>query len=111
MENFETRWEAVEKMLQDRFGKLPDMEAILFLVGLNEVGKISSTQKWSKEQKQDLMHVGACTLLSKKGLYELERKDEEGWPHFKILTPIEAHGLKEQEILLKEGVVEYFEGS
>lgn len=109
MENFETRWQAVEKMLEERFGKTPDMEAILFLIGMNEVGKISSTQKWSKEQKQDLMHVGVCTLLCKKGLYEYEGNDEEGWPHFKTITAIEAKGLKEQEVLLKESIIEYFE--
>jgi hypothetical protein len=109
MENFETRWQSVEKLLEERFGKLPDMEAILFLIGLNELGKISWTQKWSKEQKQDLMHVAVCSLLSKKGFYELEGKDEEGWPHFKNLIPIEANGLKEQEMLLKECMIEYFE--
>ena len=46
------------------------MEAILFLIGIQEVGDFRT--KFTKEQKQDLMHVAVCSLLSPSGYYELE---------------------------------------
>ncbi len=104
------RWIILEAELVERFGKKPDMEAILFLIGINEYrGRIPKI-KFSKEQKQDLMHVAVCTLLSKGGYYELEVYDEEGWPHFTKLKDIEAgDALASQEILLKEYILDYFE--
>ena len=71
----------------ERFGKKPDVEAILFLIGLQEIGL--SQEKISKEQKQDLMHVAICTILSSSGYYIVEGKDQEGWPHFKQLKEFE----------------------
>lgn len=107
MENFEQRWLDTQSMLRERFGKLPDMEAILFLVGLNEIG--SPDEKFSKEQKQELIHVGTCTLLCQSGYYEPAGKDADGWPHFHrnedMLLP---QGLVEQEHMLKESAVLYF---
>lgn len=107
MEDFEQRWIATEAMLLERFGKLPDMEGILFLVGVNELGKLPR-RKFSKEQKQDLMHVAVCTLLSRRGYYNLEGRDAEGWPHFTELEPVPAAGIAAQERMLKECLVEYF---
>lgn len=107
MEHLEERWQTLEKELQERFGKLPNMEAILFLIGIQELGKIR--RKFSKEQKQDLMHVAVCTLLSRSGYYELEGRDEEGWPHFREAKPLPKMGLEDQEQLLKEHIIRYFE--
>lgn len=108
MENFEERWIQVEFMLRERFGKVPDMEAILFLVGVNELGGIPA-KKFTKEQKQDLMHVAVCSLLSRRGYYEFIARDDDGWPHYDQLKPVEAEGLQTQERILKECVIEYFD--
>lgn len=109
MENFEERWKQVEEMLQERFGKLPDMEGILFLIGINELGKMPEKRKWNKEQKQDLMHIAVCRLLSIKGYYQFVGKDEDGWPHYEEVQQVSATGLQSQEQLLKECIVTYFE--
>ena len=82
-DDFQSRWWELERKLMERFGKKPDVEAILFLIGLQEIGL--SQEKISKEQKQDLMHVAICTILSSSGYYIVEGKDHEGWPHFKQL--------------------------
>jgi hypothetical protein len=108
MDNFETKWKVVEETLHERFGKIPDMEGILFLIGINEAG-ITSKKKFTKEQKQDLMHVGVCTLLSQLGYFAFIGRDGDGWPHFDELAPVPANGLQEQERLLKECVIRYFE--
>lgn len=108
MENFEERWIQVEFLLRERFGKTPDMEGILFLIGVNELDDTPG-RKYSKEQKQDLMHIAVCSLLSRKGYYEYEGRDVDGWPHFMQLKPVETVGLNGQERMLKECIIEYFE--
>lgn len=100
------RWWSLEAKLMERFGKKPDMEAILFLIGIQETNFIS--KKISKEQKQDLMHVAVCTLLSASGYYELDKVDADGWPHFKQLKEIPAINLIEQENFLKDHILLYF---
>ena len=108
MENFEQKWLDTEMMLKERFGKVPDMEGILFLIGVNELGRMPR-KKFSKEQKQDLMHVAVCTLLSQLGYYEFAGRDAENWPHYNEVMPVTQNGLGEQERMLKECVIRYFE--
>lgn len=105
-DDFQTRWWALEQKLMDKFGKKPDVEAILFLIGLQETGFIR--EKISKEQKQDLMHVAICTILSPSGYYINEGKDEEGWPHFKQIKNKPTMDLMEQEAFLKDHILLYF---
>lgn len=106
-DDLQARWWELEAKLVERFGKKPDMEAILFLIGIQEFGQIR--EKYTKEQKQDLMHVAVCSLLSQSGFYELEKKDDEGWPHFKQLKPMPDMNPVEQESFLKDHVLHYFE--
>ena len=85
-DDFQVRWWNLEAKLVERFGKKPDMEAILFLIGIQEFGHIRD--KFTKEQKQDLMHVAVCTLLGQSGYYEIDGCDDDGWPHFKQLKAL-----------------------
>jgi len=101
------RWWQLEQKLMDKFGKKPDLESILFLIGLQETGFIQDNI--SKEQKQDLMHVALCTVLMPSGYYELDHVDEDGWPHFNQLKEHQAQSLMEQESLLKDHVLFYFQ--
>ena len=75
------RWKRVEEMIVQRFGEKLDEQTILFIIGLQELGKGPSDYK--KEEKLDIIHIGICTVLSKYGYYEIIGKDDEGWPHFK----------------------------
>ena len=101
------RWMQLEQKMVERFGKKPDLETILFLIGVQELGDMRT--KYTKEQKQDLMHVAVCSLLRQSGYFELESHDEDGWPHFKQLKAIPSQGLKEQEDFLKDHILLYFE--
>lgn len=107
MDNFAQRWLNTEQLLRERFEKLPDMEGILFLIGVNEYGQLPR-KKFSKEQKQDLMHIAVCTLLMQYGYYEFIGRDEENWPHFKEIESVPVSGIANQEQLLKECIIEYF---
>lgn len=106
----EEAWQALERRLEQQFGKIPNMEALLFLIGMNEYRGRTPKIKFSKEQKQDLMHVAVCRLLCQEGYYELEGYDMDGWPHFRELKPVEAAtNLNDQELLLKRQIIRYFD--
>lgn len=109
MEDFEQRWINVEFLMREKFGKKPDLEAILYLIGINELGAFPENKNFTKEQKQDLMHIAVCKLLSQVGIFVLDKFDEEGWPHY-MPTGVEAPtAMKDQEQLLRECIVRYFE--
>ena len=108
-DDFQTRWWDLERKLMERFGKKPDVEAILFLIGLQETGL--SQEKISKEQKQDLMHVAICTILSSSDYYTIEGKDQDGWPHFKQLKNLPIMIMIEQEAFLKDHILLYFDNN
>jgi hypothetical protein len=106
-DDLQQRWWNLEAKMVDRFGKKPDLETILFLIGIQEFGDIK--EQFTKEQKQDLMHVAVCSLLSESGYYELDRVDEDGWPHFNQLKPLPELNAIEQENFIKDHVLLYFE--
>ena len=83
------------------------MNAVLFLIGIQELGQ--GRKSFSKEEKQDLMHIAICKVLSYSGFYVLEGIDEQGWPHWKPTKKIPHFDLLDQEKLLKIHVLEYFE--
>ena len=106
-DDLQQRWWNLEARLVERFGKKPDMEAVLFLIGIQEFGDIKD--KFTKEQKQDLMHIAICSLLSSSGFYELDGVDEDGWPHFRQLKIMPDMNPVEQENFIKDHVLLYFE--
>jgi hypothetical protein len=101
------RWQALTVSLSRHFEEEPDLQALLFLIGVRELGK--GPMKYSKDEKQDLMHIAVCRLLSRFGHYELEGKDEDGWPHWKLVKSLPPLTLKEQDLLLKQAVLLYWE--
>jgi hypothetical protein len=106
-DDLQVRWLKLRIRIKERFGIKPDMDGILFLIGIQELG--SGKQDFSKEEKQDLMHIAVCTILSPSGYYILEGHDEEGWPHFKQLQPLPPFIMTEQENFLKDHILLYFQ--
>lgn len=106
-DDLQQRWWNLEAKLVERFGKKPDLEAVLFLIGIQETGFM--VEKISKEQKQDLMHVAVCKVLSQSGYYILEGNDEDGWPHYKQVKELPVMIHMEQENFIKDHVLLYFE--
>ncbi len=102
------KWVKLLTQLGETIGKRPkDLNSTLFLIGVQELGK--GKQNFSKEEKQDLMHIAICKVLSYSGYYELEGLDKEGWPHWVALKKLPRFDLLDQEKLLKMHVLEYFE--
>ena len=105
-DDLQARWWKLEEKLLERFGKKPDMESILFLIGVQEVGGVGHS--FTKEQKQDLMHVAVCTILIPGGFYELEGWDEDNWPLFKQIKELPPMEFMQQENFMKDHVLFYF---
>lgn len=106
-EMIEREWEELLDALEKTIGKRPtDLNSVLFLVGIQELGKGPTI--FTKEQKQDLMHIATCKVLSLSGFYELEGLDKEGWPHWRLIEKLPHFSLISQEALLKIHVLRYF---
>jgi hypothetical protein len=103
-------WLKVRHIVKDAMRKdqLPDLQTVLFLIGVQELGRIPKT-KFTKEEKRDLMHVAVCTLLEPDGFFEFEGRDQDGWPHWKELQSFNIKGEQEQEHFLIIKIIEYFQ--
>ncbi len=106
-DDLQQRWWTLEAKLVERFGKKPDLEAVLFLIGMQETGFVK--EKISKEQKQDLMHVAVCTVLAQSGYYIVTGQDKDGWPHFQQVKELPVMPLPVQENFIKDHVLLYFD--
>lgn len=101
-------WHLLLSEIEKSVGNKPkDLNSVLFIIGVQELGR--GAKHFSKEEKQDLMHIAICKVLSLAGYYELEGTDEQGWPHWKLVKKLPHFDLLEQEKLLKMHVMEYFE--
>ena len=106
--DLERQWSRLLAELEQILEKKPkDLNGVLFIIGMQELGK--GARRFSKEEKQDLMHIAICKVLSLSGYYELEGLDAEGWPHWKLVKKLPHFDLLDQEKLLKMHVLEYFE--
>ena len=108
-EDFDARWLELLRKLRAQFGKELHLNGILFLIGVQELGK--GISEFTKEEKQDLMHIATCKLFSLSGYYAFTGLDAEGWPHYKLVKTIPAANLKEQDRMLKWHILEYFESN
>ncbi len=104
---FETRWKKVLGRLEDQFGPDLELEGILFLIGVQELGQ--GSRKFKKDEKLDLMHIALCAVLSHYGYYEFSHYDDDGWPHYNTLKKLPFLNDKDQKQLLKQVITEYFE--
>ncbi|MBI3221007.1 MAG: hypothetical protein HYZ44_15945 [Bacteroidetes bacterium] len=106
--DLERQWNHLLAEIEKQIQKKPkDLNEVLFLIGVQELGR--GAQLFEKEEKQDLMHIAICKVLSLAGYYELEGLDKDGWPHWKLIKKLPHFDLLEQEKLLKMHVIEYFE--
>ncbi|MEY4110768.1 MAG: hypothetical protein RLZZ46_1123 [Bacteroidota bacterium] len=104
--DFERQWNEVIEEVSHSFGEKLDLESVLFLIGVQELGQPS--RKFSKDQKVDLMHIAICRLLEPFGYYTYEGNDPDGWPHYKATDMLPSLNPGQQHQLMKRAVVEYF---
>lgn len=104
--DLELRFQQLTKKIEEQFGGGMDVQAILFLIGVQELGL--GYRKFKKHEKTDLMHIAICTILEPHGYYEFIGRDPENWPHFKLLKEIPSLDEREQQHLIKEAILDYF---
>jgi len=102
------RWERLVSLLSNQFsqGEDLDLDAIIYLIGVQELGKVH--QKYKKDEKLNLMHIAICRLLEPYGFYEFDYFDDEGWPHYTVKEELPPLKAGEQSVLMKEAIVNYF---
>lgn len=107
-EQLKQRWELVVEKLSAQFadGDPLDLDAIIYLIGLQELGQFHRSFK--KDDKINLIHIAICRLLEPYGYYEFEFYDEQGWPHYKTKEELPPLKAGEQSVLMKEAIVNYF---
>lgn len=102
------QWDRIVFEISERFGggESLDLEAIIYLIGVQELGK--GLQNFSKDDKINLMHIAICRLLEPYGYYEFDYTDPDGWPHYKVIKELPALRSGEQTVLMKEAIIGYF---
>ena len=105
-DELEKEWLDVLKKIPAKFGADIEMEGIIFLIGVQELGL--GYKKFKKDEKLDVMHIAICTLLEPYGYYQYEGKDTEGWPHWKLNDQLPALKPGHQKALMKQAMIEYF---
>ena len=101
------QWENAVAFFEDRFGQDMDLNGMLFMIGVQELGH--GYAKLSKDQKLDVMHIAICKLLTPYGYYRLEGVDEAGWPHYERTKRLPNLQGEEQQTLMKNAIIEYLE--
>lgn len=107
-EQLKERWNAIVEKLSQQFadGDRLDLDAIIYLIGIQELGQLHRTFK--KDEKVNLMHIAICRLLEPYGYYEFDFFDDQGWPHYMVKAELPTLKAGEQSVLMKEAIVSYF---
>ena len=107
IEKLKSDWESLLDQLNTQFDTDLDLQGVIFLVGVQELGR--GHKVFSKDEKLGIMHIAICTLLESYGYYEFVGKDEDGWPHWKSTEKLPSLKPMEQERLVKQAIVLYFQ--
>ena len=101
-------WEEVEQFFVENFDtdKHPQIDTILFLIGVQELG--SGQQKYTKDDKVNILHIAVCRLLEPFGYYRFSHYDDDGYPHFDEVENLTELKPNEQQILMKKAIIQYF---
>lgn len=102
------KWDQIMIFMEQNFNKKPDINAILFIIGVRELGQLPENT-FTKEEKTLLMHIANCKIFSYSGYYEQVGINQKGFPVWKNVKPIPNLNIFEQENLIRQHIIEYFE--
>lgn len=104
---FQERWAALIRQLEEQFGEGLDVDGILFLIGVQELGK--GKMKFTKSQKLEVLHIAVCRLLEPYNYYRYLGNDEDGWPHYEATEALPHLTAMQQHRMIKTAILDYFE--
>ena len=58
---FQKKWDQLAIQINKRFNDELDVESILFVIGMQELGQV--VDKFTKNQKLEVIHVAVCAIL------------------------------------------------
>ncbi|GIV25733.1 MAG: hypothetical protein KatS3mg026_1425 [Bacteroidia bacterium] len=99
-------WEDLLKKVEKKFGLPPSEEALLFLIGLNELGTWPAGEE--RQVKADLIRLGTAVLLCRAGYLERVGTEAEGWPIYQRKALLPPWPAAEQRRFLREAILHYF---
>lgn len=106
--NMAEKWKKIEGFFQENFtdGELPDLDTMLFLIGVQELGQ--GKRRFKKDEKINLLHIAVCRVLEPFGYYRFDGLDKDGWPHFELIEELPELKTNEQTLLMKQAIIQYF---
>jgi hypothetical protein len=99
-------WQQLQNKLKERFETEMDHDAILFMIGLQELDK--PYRAYKKDEKLEVMHIGVCTVLQPYGFYEYKGRDDDDWPHWEVKEQLPHLDAKQQNRLMNDSLIDYF---
>lgn len=103
------RWARFRKWSLHRFGKAADVEGILFLIGLQELGR-GAAPDLGKAARQEILLEGAYTVLETLGYYERVGVTRDGHSIWEPREPLPAEFTgKAEEHMLRKAVLCYLD--
>jgi len=99
-------WDRLTVWFEKEFKMEADVDAMLFMVGVQELGK--GFEEFSKTQKLELIHVGVCTVLMHEGYYRFSHIDSDGWPHYILIKKLPYVRGEQQSSFMKKHLLAYF---
>jgi hypothetical protein len=106
LHEIEDQWKKLILKLEVQFGDGLDLQAVLMLIGVQELGK--GYRKFNKDQKLEVLHIAICTLLEPYGYYKFEGQDEDGYPHWSTVENLPPLKPGQQSFLMKQSIIDYF---
>jgi hypothetical protein len=106
VEELNEKWKKLTLWFEDSFGMESDTESILFMIGVQELGK--GVQDFNKTQKVELLHIGVCSIFCEDGFYQLTHRDDDGWPHYECIKKLPVLKGNVQDQFMKVAIVRYF---
>lgn len=98
-------WLEAKAKFENIFGEGLEMDGLLFLIGVQELGQGFKT--FDKDEKMNLMHIAACKLLEPYKYYSYSHRDKQGWPHYTQSDSLPGLSKKDQDKLLKQAIINY----
>tara|TARA_Y100000739_G_C20130890_1_gene249953 strand:+ start:117 stop:440 length:324 start_codon:yes stop_codon:yes gene_type:complete len=106
MDNIDKQWDVLINGLEKSFDEKLSLKVILYLIGVQELNL--GKKDYTRDEKLNVLHVAVCKILSPYGYYKIEKIDEDGWPHFLEIKALKNLSEKDQDLLLKKAIINYF---
>jgi len=104
----ERRWDNLIDDMESRFGRKPDIEALLFLIGVQSVGR-GYEPDLPKERKQSLIMEGSYLAFETLDVYARVGMERNGFFIWEKIVDLPKLSVDDQEKLLRIGILNYFD--